>query len=987
MTEVDSLILRITADAAMLKKELMVADKAVKSFAAKTAASMKAAGASMMKMGRTMSMFVTAPILALGAGAVLAFAQFNTAMTNSTAIMSGVSAEIRREMEATANSIASSTVTSATKAAEAYFYLASAGMDAATAIRALPKVNEFAIAGNFDMALATDLLTDAQSALGLNVGTTTMKMAQMARVSDVLVRANTLANATVQQFSTALTSKAGAALKSFNKDVEEGAAVLAAMADQGIKAELAGTSLDRMVRLLSQSSIKNRKDHEELGFAVFDSAGKMRNFADIIGNLETITAGMSDETKVATLAQLGFDARVQQTILPLLGTADAIAKYEKELRKASGYTSSVAAKNQMDFASKMKMTWNQMVLVAKEIGEKLVPYLEDLGEWVEAQIDWWNGLSESWKNTILLIGGIVAVAGPLLLIFGATLSVLASMITAYGVVTTAIFAQTGATTLLTAAQWAFNAAAAMNPYVLMAIGIMAAVAALVIFIRHMQGAADIARMAAKAAKDQIRLNEAWVESQNKQMENDVASLMAIKDKKKAEEEYNLMVKASARNAEAKAENIRTEKNLLMVLDKERRKAFEGEGSDRGTVEEIDELIKLSEEFVTLQEGQLELLEEQAAEYERMNQLRIIANQDEADLAAGRDIRAELIEDETKAIEEQNEALKESVATYGMSASQIEIYRAKLKGATDGQLGHAQAMADENDAMEAQLEAMEEAETAKQGLIDKEKELVETTKSMNKALDDQIATYGMTTTQLAVYKAEQEGLSAIDVEIIRYKSEKLQALKDEEKVLKDSADAAKKLQKDGENLTKSMRKPAEKMADAQEKLKEMLEQGAIDVETYARAMEKLDKDMKVKVSFKVSGIDAVAAGSLEAMARVEEFRALAEGKAPKVNHREAGAAQVAAGQAVQLAELMQEMGHFVGNSQLLQNVGAGGGPPPIANGGMQPVHPVFTNPLKPNDMSPAGVEIPEELRETRDTNQEIADHTAELINVLGGSANF
>ena len=61
-------------------------------------------------------------------------------------------------------------------------------------------------------------------------------MAQMSRVSDVLVRANTLANATVQQFSTALTSKAGAALKSFNKDVEEGVAVLAAMADQGIKA-------------------------------------------------------------------------------------------------------------------------------------------------------------------------------------------------------------------------------------------------------------------------------------------------------------------------------------------------------------------------------------------------------------------------------------------------------------------------------------------------------------------------------------------------------------------------------------------------------------------------------------------------------------------------------------------------------------------------------------------------------------------------------
>jgi len=91
----------------------------------------------------------------------------------------------------------------------------------------------------FDMARATDLLTDAQSALGLTIRDDAIaNMEEMVRVSDVLVRANTLANASVEQFSVALTTKSGAALRALNKDMEEGVAVLAAFADQGIKGEV-----------------------------------------------------------------------------------------------------------------------------------------------------------------------------------------------------------------------------------------------------------------------------------------------------------------------------------------------------------------------------------------------------------------------------------------------------------------------------------------------------------------------------------------------------------------------------------------------------------------------------------------------------------------------------------------------------------------------------------------------------------------------------
>lgn len=930
--EIDRLVLRITADAMLLKKELLIADKAVKGFALKTAATMKMVGASMMGLGRSMTMYVSLPLAYIGAASVVAFAQFETAMTKSVAIMSGVTSELRADMEATANSIAKNTVTSATKAAEAYFFLASAGMDAATAIRALPKVNTFAIAGNFDMALATDLLTDAQSALGLSVGTTTMKMAQMSRVSDVLVRANTLANATVQQFSTALTTKAGAALKSFNKDVEEGVAVLAAMADQGIKGELAGASLDRMIRLLSKSAIQNTEVHDELGFAVFSEAGEMRNLGDIIGNLEDVLAGMSDETKVATLAQLGFSADVQQTILPLLGTADAIRKYELELRSASGYTSLVAEKNQATFAAKMKMTWNEIVLVAKSIGELLVPKLEWMAAQVEWAIDLWNGLSDGWKSAIVTIGVVVMVAGPLLMILGGMLTVIASMIVAYPIWTGWIAAHTGATSIATFAQWAFNAAVSANPYVWMAIAIAAAIVVLVLLVGWLSGAFDAYQQLAAAKKEQTRLDEAWFESQKKTMENNVEEIMGIKDKKKAAIEYELLMKSSRRNEEAKMENIRTEKKLLLDLQRQ-------QAAGEGDMAELDTAIQDAEYMIELQTKQHELLEEQADEYEKMNQLRLIELQDAKDIAAGNNIRSELIEDEVEAIDKQNIALKEQVATYGMSNAQIEIYRAKLKGATDAQLEQTQAMADENDAMEAQLTAMEESEKEKEDLIKAEEQLVATTLQMNQALDDQIATFNMTTAEIAAYNAEAAGLAAGDVEIIRLKTEKLEAMQAEKKQMEENEKETKKLKEEGERLTKSLRTPAEKMAEAQDKLKEMLEAGQISVETYARGMEKIEKEVNIKVSFKVSGIDAVAAGSVEAMMRVEEFRAMAEGKGPpKVDHRAGGSeikTQYAAegdaiqamweegagvGQGMDLASIAGDMSGLMGSVTLANNVG-------------------------------------------------------------------
>ncbi len=280
-----------------------------------------------------------------GGLAVREFVKFDAAMTQSLAIMGDVSDAMKTQMSEAARQMAKETTFSAEEAAKSYFFLASAGLNAEQSLKALPIVAKFGQAGMFDMALATDLLTDAQSALGLTIRDNTVKnMEQMAKVSDVLVRANTLANATVQQFSEALTNKAGAAMKAVNMDIETGVAVLAALADQGIKGAEAGTQFSIALRDLQSKAIENKAGFEAMGVSVFDSDGKLRNMGDIVADLEGLLAGATDETKKITLSQLGFADKSVSTILALLGTSDAIKNYEKELRSAGGFTQDVADK-------------------------------------------------------------------------------------------------------------------------------------------------------------------------------------------------------------------------------------------------------------------------------------------------------------------------------------------------------------------------------------------------------------------------------------------------------------------------------------------------------------------------------------------------------------------------------------------------------------------------------------------------------------------
>lgn len=345
-------------------------------------------------------------VVALGlaySSAIKGFIEFDSAMTQSLAIMGDVTEAMERDMVDAARAVAEELNFTAASVAEGFFFLASAGLDAEQSIAALPAVAQFARAGMFDLALATDLATDAQSALGLASNDAQVNLINMTRVTDVLVKANTLANATVLEFSEALTREAGAALKTFRIDVEEGVAVLAAFADQGVKGQLAGTSLSRVLRLMTTAAEDNAEAYEELNVAVFDTQGNIRNMADIVGDLERALLPLSDITRIAALNQLGFQARVQAVINPLLGTSEAIREYEAELRKAAGTTKEISDKQMLSLENRIGQIRQQFSNWRDEIVERTVPMLELL-------IDNADKAADALKALLLVVGtaGLVA---------------------------------------------------------------------------------------------------------------------------------------------------------------------------------------------------------------------------------------------------------------------------------------------------------------------------------------------------------------------------------------------------------------------------------------------------------------------------------------------------------------------------------------------------------------------------------------------------
>jgi TP901 family phage tail tape measure protein len=250
---------------------------------------------------------------------------------------------------------------------------------------------------------------------------------------------------------------AGAKLAGFTE--AQTLALAAAMSSVGIEAEAGGTAMTQTFNEIEKAVAVGG---EQLELFAQVSGMTAQEFADAWNNdpmtaLQNFITGLGqlDEnggSAVLTLDALGLTGIRQSNMLKSLGLAnDMLAKTVDVANTAWGENTALteeAAKRNETFAAKLAMLRNNITSVGIAFGTIMMPFLEKIVAWLSKVVDWLGSLDEKTMKSILTIAGIVAAIGPVLLIVGQLVSVIGMMMNPIGAAIAGILAVAAAFTIL-----------------------------------------------------------------------------------------------------------------------------------------------------------------------------------------------------------------------------------------------------------------------------------------------------------------------------------------------------------------------------------------------------------------------------------------------------------------------------------------------------------------------------------------------------------
>jgi TP901 family phage tail tape measure protein len=233
-----------------------------------------------------------------------------------------------------AQQMGSTTAFSASEAADALNYMALAGYDAETSMTMLPTVLDLAAAGGIDLASASDMVTDAQSALGLTLEETAIMVDQMAAASSK-------SNTSVEQLGDAFLT-IGANAKVLSGGTQELSTALGILADNGIKGTEGGTHLRNILLAMNPTTDAAAAAWEQLGVSAYDAEGNLRPLEDVFGELSEAMDGMSDQERQNIVTSM-FNKTDLAAVNALLDTsADRWTELGGAIDASSGAASAMA---------------------------------------------------------------------------------------------------------------------------------------------------------------------------------------------------------------------------------------------------------------------------------------------------------------------------------------------------------------------------------------------------------------------------------------------------------------------------------------------------------------------------------------------------------------------------------------------------------------------------------------------------------------------
>lgn len=272
---------------------------------------------------------------------------------------------------------------SATEIANNAQILANAGYESDQIKDSIKIIGELAAGTGEDFETMANIVVDGLAAFG-------MSSQEATRFSDALAKSAISSNTNVTQMGEAF-KYVGAVAGTMGYSVESVGVALGAMANQGVKASNAGTTLRSIISRLATNTSKARDAIEDLGISFFDADGNARPLIGSLGadglagtaddttgvldELRVAMAGMNDEQK-STIEKAVAGQRGLAGLAAIVNTStDDWNKLKQEVQECNGTVEQMADTRLDSYSGDVKKLKNQWEQTASTMYQEVEPSL------------------------------------------------------------------------------------------------------------------------------------------------------------------------------------------------------------------------------------------------------------------------------------------------------------------------------------------------------------------------------------------------------------------------------------------------------------------------------------------------------------------------------------------------------------------------------------------------------------------------------------
>ena len=274
--------------------------------------------------------------ISAGAGiadTVQTYADFEAAMSEVKAISGATSQEFEQLTEK-ANQMGAVTKFTASESAEAFKYMAQAGWDVREMMDGIDGLMALAAASGEDLGITADIVTDALTAFGLSAK-------ESGRFADVMAQAASATNTDVAKMGDTFKYVAPVA-GALGYSIEDTAVAIGLMANSGIKASQAGTSLRSLLTNLTRPVGQAEDAINALGISITNTDGSVKPLSQTLQDLRAKFGALTDSEKAQYAAMLAGQEGMSGLLAIVNASDQEFESLTEQINNSSGAAQKMA---------------------------------------------------------------------------------------------------------------------------------------------------------------------------------------------------------------------------------------------------------------------------------------------------------------------------------------------------------------------------------------------------------------------------------------------------------------------------------------------------------------------------------------------------------------------------------------------------------------------------------------------------------------------